>query len=106
MYPLGVLFGLGFDTATEVGILGIAALEAGKGLPVYTIMVFPLLFTVGMCLLDTTDGRLDAGLLRLGVRETDPQAVLQPQHYAGVVLVAPARRTIEAFEYHRSAARL
>jgi high-affinity nickel-transport protein len=61
MYPLGVLFGLGFDTATEVGILGIAALEAGKGLPVYTIMVFPLLFTVGMCLLDTTDGILMLG---------------------------------------------
>jgi nickel/cobalt transporter (NiCoT) family protein len=61
MYPLGVLFGLGFDTATEVGILGIAALEAGKGLPVYTIMVFPLLFTVGMCLLDTTDGVLMLG---------------------------------------------
>jgi high-affinity nickel-transport protein len=61
MYPLGVLFGLGFDTATEIGVLGIAALEAGKGLPVYTIMVFPLLFTVGMCLLDTTDGILMLG---------------------------------------------
>jgi len=61
MYPLGVLFGLGFDTATEVGILGIAALEAGKGLPVYAIMIFPLLFTVGMCLLDTTDGVLMLG---------------------------------------------
>jgi high-affinity nickel-transport protein len=61
MYPLGLLFGLGFDTATEVGILGIAALEAGKGLPVYTIMVFPLLFTAGMCLLDTTDGILMLG---------------------------------------------
>jgi high-affinity nickel-transport protein len=61
MYPLGVLFGLGFDTATEVGILGIAALEAGKGLPVYAILVFPLLFTAGMCLLDTTDGILMLG---------------------------------------------
>ena len=36
MYPIGVLFGLGFDTATEVGLLGIAAVEAGKGLPVST----------------------------------------------------------------------
>jgi len=61
MYPLGVLFGLGFDTATEVGILGIAALEATKGLPVWSIMVFPLLFTAGMCLLDTTDGILMLG---------------------------------------------
>jgi high-affinity nickel-transport protein len=61
MYPLGVLFGLGFDTASEVGLLGIAALEAGKGLPVVTILIFPLLFTVGMCLLDTTDGILMLG---------------------------------------------
>jgi nickel/cobalt transporter (NiCoT) family protein len=61
MYPIGVLFGLGFDTATEVGLLGIAAIEAGKGLPIATILVFPLLFTVGMCLLDTTDGVLMLG---------------------------------------------
>ncbi|HEY1884026.1 MAG TPA: HoxN/HupN/NixA family nickel/cobalt transporter [Candidatus Cybelea sp.] len=58
MYPIGVLFGLGFDTATEVGLLGIAAVEAGKGLPVVDILIFPLLFTAGMSLLDTTDGVL------------------------------------------------
>ncbi len=58
MYPIGVLFGLGFDTATEVGLLGIAAIEAGKGLPVIDILIFPLLFTAGMSLLDTTDGVL------------------------------------------------
>ena len=61
MYPIGVLFGLGFDTATEVGLLGIAAVEAGKGLPVYDILLFPLLFTAGMSLLDTTDGVLMLG---------------------------------------------
>jgi high-affinity nickel-transport protein len=61
MYPIGVLFGLGFDTATEVGLLGIAAVEAGKGLPVYDILIFPLLFTAGMSLLDTTDGILMLG---------------------------------------------
>ncbi|MDQ2865945.1 MAG: HoxN/HupN/NixA family nickel/cobalt transporter [Candidatus Eremiobacteraeota bacterium] len=61
MYPVGVLFGLGFDTATEVGLLGIAAVEAGKGLPVYDILIFPLLFTAGMSLLDTTDGILMLG---------------------------------------------
>jgi high-affinity nickel-transport protein len=61
MYPVGVLFGLGFDTATEIGLLGIAAAQAGKGLPVYAIMIFPLLFTVGMCLLDTTDSILMLG---------------------------------------------
>jgi high-affinity nickel-transport protein len=61
MYPIGFLFGLGFDTATEVGLLGIAAVEAGKGLPVYDILIFPLLFTAGMSLIDTTDGILMLG---------------------------------------------
>ncbi|MBC5824497.1 MAG: HoxN/HupN/NixA family nickel/cobalt transporter, partial [Candidatus Eremiobacteraeota bacterium] len=61
MYPIGLLFGLGFDTATEVGLLGIAAVEAGKGLPIYYILLFPLLFTAGMCLIDTTDGILMLG---------------------------------------------
>jgi high-affinity nickel-transport protein len=61
MYPLGVLFGLGFDTATEVGLLGISAAEASKGLPVWSIMVFPALFTAAMSLVDTTDGVLMLG---------------------------------------------
>lgn len=61
MYPIGVLFGLGFDTATEIGLLGITAVQAGKGLPVYDILIFPLLFTAGMSLLDTTDGVLMLG---------------------------------------------
>jgi high-affinity nickel-transport protein len=61
MYPVGVLFGLGFDTATEVGILGIAASQAGKGLPIIDILIFPALFTAGMCLMDTTDGILMLG---------------------------------------------
>ncbi len=61
MYPLGLLFGLGFDTATEVALLGIAAVEASKGLPIATILIFPLLFTVGMSLIDTTDGVLMLG---------------------------------------------
>ncbi|MGH7727500.1 MAG: HoxN/HupN/NixA family nickel/cobalt transporter [Vulcanimicrobiaceae bacterium] len=61
LYPIGFLFGLGFDTATEIGLLGIAAIEAGRGLPVYDILLFPLLFTLGMSLLDTTDGILMLG---------------------------------------------
>jgi high-affinity nickel-transport protein len=61
MYPVGLLFGLGFDTATEVGILGIAAVEAGKGLPIWSILIFPVLFTAGMSLLDTIDGILMLG---------------------------------------------
>ncbi len=61
MYPVGVLFGLGFDTATEVGLLGISAAEASKGLPIWSIMVFPALFTAGMALIDTTDSILMLG---------------------------------------------
>lgn len=61
MYPLGFLFGLGFDTATEVGLLGISASEAAKGLPIWSILLFPALFTAGMSLVDTTDGILMLG---------------------------------------------
>jgi high-affinity nickel-transport protein len=61
MYPLGVLFGLGFDTATEIGLLGISAAEASKGLPLWSIMVFPALFAAGMSLVDTTDNILMLG---------------------------------------------
>jgi high-affinity nickel-transport protein len=57
MYPVGFLFGLGFDTATEVAIIGISATMARRGgLPLWGVMVFPLLFTAGMTLMDTADG--------------------------------------------------
>jgi high-affinity nickel-transport protein len=58
MYPLGLLFGLGFDTATEIGLLGISAAETARGLSVGAMLVFPALFTAGMSLVDTTDGLL------------------------------------------------
>ena len=58
MYPVGVLFGLGFDTATEVGLLFLAAGAAGAGLPFYAILCLPILFAAGMSLLDTIDGSL------------------------------------------------
>lgn len=61
MYPLGVLFGFGFDTSTEVGLLGIAAIQANQGLSIWLIMFFPLLFTSGMALIDTIDGILMLG---------------------------------------------
>jgi len=61
MYPLGFLFGLGFDTATEVALLVISATEASQGLPIWSILVFPALFTAGMSLADTTDGILMLG---------------------------------------------
>jgi high-affinity nickel-transport protein len=56
MYPIGVLFGLGFDTATEVGLLAIGGGAAASGLPWYAIMCLPILFTAGMALMDTADG--------------------------------------------------
>ncbi|HEX3866361.1 MAG TPA: HoxN/HupN/NixA family nickel/cobalt transporter, partial [Gemmatimonadaceae bacterium] len=61
MYPLGLLFGLGFDTATEIGLLGISAAEAAKGIPIWTILVFPALFTAGMSLIDSVDSVLMLG---------------------------------------------
>jgi high-affinity nickel-transport protein len=61
MYFLGFLFGLGFDTATEVGVLGISAASAAQGLPIWSILVFPALFTAGMTLIDTTDSILMLG---------------------------------------------
>jgi len=61
MYPLGLLFGLGFDTATEIGLLGISAAEASKGLSLWSILVFPALFAAGMLLIDTTDNILMLG---------------------------------------------
>jgi high-affinity nickel-transport protein len=56
IYPIGVLFGLGFDTATEVGLLVLAGGAAAFQLPFYTILVLPILFAAGMCLMDTVDG--------------------------------------------------
>jgi nickel/cobalt transporter (NiCoT) family protein len=56
MYPTGMLFGLGFDTATEVALLFLAAGAAGAGLPFYAILCLPILFAAGMSLLDTIDG--------------------------------------------------
>jgi high-affinity nickel-transport protein len=61
MYPLGLLFGLGFDTATEVGVLGISATSASHGLSLWSILIFPVLFAAGMSLVDTTDNILMLG---------------------------------------------
>jgi nickel/cobalt transporter (NiCoT) family protein len=56
MYPVGLLFGLGFDTATEVALLILAAGAAGAALPLDTVLCLPVLFAAGMSLLDTIDG--------------------------------------------------
>ncbi len=56
MYPIGLLFGLGFDTATEVALLVLAGSAVVSGLPFYAILSLPILFAAGMCLFDTADG--------------------------------------------------
>jgi nickel/cobalt transporter (NiCoT) family protein len=60
-YPLGFLFGLGFDTATEIGLLGISAMQVAQGVSIWSILVFPALFTAGMSLMDTTDSVMMVG---------------------------------------------
>lgn len=61
MLPLGFLFGLGFDTATEVSLLGISASQSAQGVSIWIVLVFPMLFAAGMSLVDTTDGVLMVG---------------------------------------------
>ncbi len=56
MYPVGLLFGFGFDTATEISLLVLASTSAALALPWYAVMCLPILFTAGMCLFDTIDG--------------------------------------------------
>lgn len=100
MYPLGVLFGLGFDTSSEVALLGIASIQGAKGTSIWLILIFPLLFTgmlnrtasaniipdrihiVGMCLVDTTDGSLMMALYTSTSFAKDQIAVL----YYSIVL--------------------
>ena len=60
MYPLGVLFGLGFDTATEIALLVAATGAVTSGLPLTAVLCLPVLFAAGMTLLDTLDGSLMA----------------------------------------------
>jgi nickel/cobalt transporter (NiCoT) family protein len=61
MFPIGFLFGLGFDTATEISLFTVAASQASGGMTFGTIMIFPALFTAGMTLVDTTDSVLMVG---------------------------------------------
>ncbi len=104
MYPVGVLFGLGFDTATEVALLGIAAVEAGKGLPVFAILIFPLLFTAGMALIDTADGIVMVRRVRMGLHQPDAQALLQSCDDDGVSARRADRRRRRSNQRHRQPA--
>ena len=62
MYIVGFLFGLGFDTASEIALLGISSTQAAAGLSIWVIMIYPLIFMAGMCLIDTLDGVLMLGV--------------------------------------------
>jgi high-affinity nickel-transport protein len=62
MYPLGFLFGFGFDTATEIGLLGISASQAWRGMSPFLILIFPALFAAGMALVDTTNSTFMVGI--------------------------------------------
>ncbi|KAI2612300.1 NicO-domain-containing protein [Hypoxylon fragiforme] len=84
MYPLGVLFGLGFDTSSEIAILGIASVQGAQGTSLWVILIFPLLFTAGMCMLDTTDGALMMALYSNKAFARDAVAIL----YYSIVLTA------------------
>ena len=97
MFPIGFLFGLGFDTSTEVAVLGIAATQAAKGLSIWSIMVFPALFTAGMSLIDTTDGVLMLGAYRWAFL-TPVRKLYYNLTITGVsVVVAFAVASIESF---------
>lgn len=79
MYPLGVMFGLGFDTSSEIALLGISAISASQGTSIWLILLFPVLFTSGMCLLDTIDGALMMSLYTSARLASDTIAVLYYQ---------------------------
>ncbi len=81
MYPLGCLFGLGFDTATEVALLVLAGAGAASGLPFYAILCLPILFAAGMSLFDTHRRGVHELRLRLGVLHAGPQDLLQPHDH-------------------------
>lgn len=74
MYFVGFLFGLGFDTATEIGVLALSAKSGAAGIPLWAIMLLPLLFTAGMSLIDTLDGLLMLGAY--GWADMDPSRKL------------------------------
>ncbi|MFZ0364519.1 MAG: HoxN/HupN/NixA family nickel/cobalt transporter [Candidatus Cybelea sp.] len=95
MFFIGVLFGLGFDTATEVGLLGIAAIEAGKGVPIWAILIFPALFAAGMSLIDATDGVLMLGAYGWAFLSPERKLYYNMTITAASVLVAVYVGTVE-----------
>ena len=90
MYPLGILFGLGFDTSSEIALLGISSIEATRGTSFWLILLFPVLFTAGMCLLDTFDGAAMMSLYTSARLAKDAIAVLYYQCVLTAITVVVA----------------
>lgn len=88
MYPVGLLMGLGFDTATQVALLVLAGGTAALSLPWYAILVLPVLFAAGMTLFDTADGALMAHAYRW--------AYVQPERKVAYNLVVPTLSVVAA----------
>ncbi len=88
LFSLGLLFGLGFDTATEIGVLGLAAVGSAHGEAGWTVMVFPALFTAGMALVDTADGVMMLGAYGWALSQPSRKLGYNMAITAGSVLVA------------------
>ena len=99
MYPVGVLFGLGFDTATEVALLATAGAATTSGLPFYAILCLPILFAAGMSLLDTIDGAFMNFAYGWAFSQARAQGLLQHHHHGAVGRGRAAHRD------HRAASR-
>ena len=100
MYPLGVLFGLGFDTSSEIALLGISSIQGAQGTSIWLILLFPILFTAGMCLIDTTDGALMMSLYvaPMGIGGVDKKTIpsqQQEQEHTLVQLDSPSNPSPE-----------
>ncbi len=98
MFWLGLLFGLGFDTATEIGVLGLAAAGVTHGQAGWTVMVFPVLFTAGMSLIDTADGVMMLGAYGWALAEPARKLGYNLAITAGSVLVAALVGSVEALD--------
>ena len=91
LYPVGLLMGLGFDTATQVALLVLAGGTAAFALPWYAIMVLPVLFAAGMTLFDTARRHLHGPRLQVGLPQADPQDLLQLHRHDPVGHRGPVR---------------
>jgi high-affinity nickel-transport protein len=98
MFPLGFLFGLGFDTATEIGLLSLSAVESAKGLPLASILVFPALFTAAMALVDATDGLMMLGVYGWAARRPARTLYYNLAVTAASVVVAVVIGTVQLLQ--------